>query len=129
MTPQTARMISTLEKLGITWADAIALRRISMTLRRWYTLECNGDISRDLSDQPYRHYGRGTVGPFQTVRCPDKETAARKRLADIMARYPTLGFYIQGDPRGAALYILRPGDVPAGQDADAYYSRGVAVFK
>jgi hypothetical protein len=36
--------------------------------------------------------------------------------------------YIQGDPRGAALYILRPGDVPEGESADAYYSRGICVY-
>jgi hypothetical protein len=45
-----------------------------------------------------------------------------------MARYPALSAYIQGDPRGAALYILRPGDVPAGADVDAYYSCGIAVY-
>lgn len=47
--------------------------------------------------------------------------AARKGVCDVNA-------YIQGDPRGAALYILRLGDVPAGKDADAYYSRGVCVY-
>lgn len=36
--------------------------------------------------------------------------------------------YIQTDPRGAALYILRPGDVPAGESADAYYTRGICVY-
>ena len=36
--------------------------------------------------------------------------------------------YIQGDPRGAALYILRPGDVPDGADAASYYNRGVCVY-
>jgi hypothetical protein len=36
--------------------------------------------------------------------------------------------YIQTDPRGAALYIIRPGDVPAGADASAYYSRGICVY-
>jgi hypothetical protein len=58
----------------------------------------------------------------------DMEKGALKRLAAIMARYPTLGHYVQGDPRGAALYILRPGDVPQGQQADAYYSRGICVY-
>ncbi|MDE2106594.1 MAG: hypothetical protein KGL39_55780 [Patescibacteria group bacterium] len=48
-----------------------------------------------------------------------------------MAKYSYIGlsWYIQGDPRGAALYILRPGDVPGGRSPDAYYSAGVAVFK
>ena len=31
-----------------------------------------------------------------------------------MKRYPTLQAYIQTDPRGCALYILRPGDVHGG---------------
>lgn len=39
-----------------------------------------------------------------------------------------LSAFIQTDPRGAALYILRPGDVPEGARADAYYSRGICVY-
>ena len=46
-----------------------------------------------------------------------------------MAKYPGLSAYVQTDPRGVALYILRPGDVPEGGDVDAYYSRGIAVYK
>lgn len=42
---------------------------------------------------------------------------------------PHLSAYVQGDPRGAALYILRPGDVPEGENAESYYSRGVAVYR
>lgn len=42
--------------------------------------------------------------------------------------YGPVAAYIQGDPRGAALYILRPGDVPEGKDADAYYTRGICVY-
>jgi hypothetical protein len=59
----------------------------------------------------------------------DRETGARKRLAKIMENYPNLSAYVQGDPRGASLYILRPGDVPEGKDVDSYYSRGLAVYK
>jgi hypothetical protein len=46
-----------------------------------------------------------------------------------MSRYPALIAYIQTDPRGCALYILKPGDVPTGQNADAYYNHGLAVYK
>ena len=52
-----------------------------------------------------------------------------ERLAAVMAKYPTLTAYVQGDPRGCALYILRPHDVPEGESADGYYSRGIAVYK
>jgi hypothetical protein len=44
-----------------------------------------------------------------------------KRLAAIMARYPSLEYYIQGDCRGASLYILRPGDISEGKHAESYY--------
>jgi hypothetical protein len=35
--------------------------------------------------------------------------------------------YLQTDPRGAALYIIRPDDIPEGKDVSAYYSRGLCV--
>ncbi len=39
-----------------------------------------------------------------------------------------LSAYVQTDPRGCALYILRPGDVPDGGDPSSYYSRGISVY-
>ena len=121
--------ISILRDIGISCDDATALRRISMMLHRWHELECgidNGCVERDeTTGKAY------WLNSYSGKRSPiaDRETPALKRLAKIMAGYPTLGFYVQGDPRGAALYILRPGDVPAGCDADAYYSRGIVVCK
>lgn len=137
MNRETHRMLSQLESLGITPTDAAALRRISMTLHRWHELECgdgNGAIERDeATGIPYYYNANsrflGANDRRAYSRIADREAGALKRLKFIMARYPTLGYYVQGDPRGAALYILRPGDVPEGKDADAYYSRGVAVFK
>ena len=41
----------------------------------------------------------------------------------------TLTPYVQCDPRAAALYIVRPDDVPPGGTLDSYYSRGVCVCK
>lgn len=137
MREDTARMIGTLQGLGIAWQDALALRRISMTLKAWFELECGTDkgaIERDeKTGIPYFYNARARYldphEPRAYSRIPDREQGAKKRLTAIMAKYPTLGYYIQGDPRGASLYILRPGDVPAGKDADAYYSRGIAVYK
>ena len=126
-----------LRQLGFTYDEAESLRRISMTLRNWFEHECNGDIQRGEDGIARYHYGRNTNGPFLTVKCVDRETGARKRLAAILDRRnmtfnnkPTgcLSAYIQGDPRGAALYIIRPGDVPAGADVGAYYNRGICVY-
>lgn len=121
--------INTLTRAGITLDDAIQLRRIAMQLHRWHELECGdeyGCVERDeTSGKTYWLSAR--TGNRQLTR--DMETPARKRLAKVMKNYPALRAYIQGDPRGAALYILRPGDVPEGADTDAYYSRGLAVYK
>ena len=112
-----------------------------MTLQRWFELEC-GDgnthgswaIERDeTTEKPYmvhHHYQHGR-GKDYTSRTPipDRETGARKRIASIMARYPGMSAYVQTDPRGCALYVLRAGDIPEGQDPDCYYSRGLPVYK
>ena len=115
---------------GISSDDAWNLRRISMTLQRWHELECgdgNGCIERDeKTGRPY-WYNANSRRAYSLI--PDREKGALKRLAAIMAKYPDLRAYVQGDPRGAALYILQPGDVPEGEDPSCYYSRGLAVYK
>lgn len=136
MNKDTHYMLSCLERAGITSEDAFALRRIAMTLHRWHELEC-GDgndyaswgIERDeTTGKPYMVTHTHT-GKSRRASIADRESGALKRLDAIMARYPALTSYVQGDPRGAALYILRPDDIPAGKDVDAYYSRGLAVYK
>lgn len=123
-----------LTALGIAYNDAVSLRALSMTLRRWFELECGGGAGRaierdETTGKPYVAYDAGNNGARKRYRVADREKGAEKRLAAIMTRYPALGFYIQGDCRGASLYILRPGDVPEGEKADGYYSRGIAVYK
>lgn len=118
-------------RAGISEDDAFALRRIAMQLHRWHELECgveNGGVERDETTGKVTWYNShtGTRYPF-----PDRETPALKRLAKIMERYKDAGlsYYVQGDPRGASLFILRKGDVPEGENVDSYYSRGLAVYK
>lgn len=124
----------TLRSLGFSNEEADKLRRISMTLQRWHELECGidgGCVERDPETElPYwRSEYTGRLS-----RIPDRETGALKRLRDIVqarniirAEDP-LSFYVQTDPRGAALYILRPQDIPEGKDVSAYYSRGICVY-
>lgn len=125
-----------LMSLGFTAGEAEQLRRISMTLHRWHELECGTDggcVERD--EKTHRTYWHNAVTGRRSA-FPDRETGARKRLADIIVGVNTqragkvgkLRAYIQGDPRGAALYILRPGDVPEGGSDDSYYNRGICVW-
>ena len=121
-------------RCGVSHDDALALRRISMTLRRWHERECgtdNGCIERnEETGKPYFVTWHTTGQNLRRVSyvIPDKEKGARKRLNKIMANYPDLKPYVQTDPRGCALYLLRSNDVPEGKDADCYYSRGIAVY-
>lgn len=144
------QVIQSLTRLGFSHNDATALRRISMTLHRWHELECGvsndyvswtiargrkaskkdgGAFTHDDNGKPFleRHIHTENFARYESI--PDRERGALKRLKAIMGRYPTFGFYVQGDPRGASLYILRPGDVPEGATVDSCYSRGVAVYK
>lgn len=126
---RTPECIPPLLRAGISPDDADALRRIAMQLHRWHELECGtetGGVERDESTGK-TYWCDAMSGHRYPTR--DLETGARKRLAKIMSRYPTLRAYVQGDPRGAALYILRPGDVPEGENVDCCYSRGIAVYR
>lgn len=118
----------TLARMGISDADAYALRRISMTLRRWYEHECNGAIQREGEREDGAPFWHSTFDGRRLSRAPDRERGAEKRLAAIMARYPHLSSYLQTDPRGCALYLLREGDIPEGKDPSCCYSRGIAVY-
>ncbi len=134
-------ILSRLRDLGIDYDTANQLRRISMTLQRWFEYECGTENERGTSFCIERDGENGDGNPFMRVqymagnqwidrrhKIPDRETGARKRLARIMAQFPTLLPYIQTDCRGAALYILRKADVPAGENVDAIYNQGVAVY-
>lgn len=122
------------DRWSIARTDAKALRRASMTLHRWAEAEC-GDgndwaswaIERDENTGKAYRVIYPHNGDTRRIRIPDRQTGARKRASSILARY---GFapYFQTDPRGCALYIIRPGDVPSGESVEAFYTRGVAVY-
>lgn len=124
-------MMDRLASYGIERDDREALRRIEMTLAKWSERECGDEygncIERDeVTGKPFLTYDAGS-GPRKRYTIPDKERGALKRLVAIMARYPSLRAYHQGDPRGCALYILKASDIPQGGDISTTYNRGIAV--
>jgi hypothetical protein len=145
MSTQKAKfeLFARLQGLGFTYEEAAALRRIELTLSRWGEREC-GDgsdwaIERDdATGKPFNVYH----GPGESHRYPiaDREAGALTRAgAIIAARNARLGgavgkswgeylrVYHQSDPRGCSLYLVRNAEVPAGENIDGYYTRGVAV--
>lgn len=136
-----ARLDAYLLTLGFTDSEVASLRRINSTLQRWHELECgseHGAIERDeATGKPYWiNYNRRYLGANDArMRSPvaDREAGALRRLARIIkarnARTDApVSTYVQTDPRGAALYILRPGDISAGDNVESCYTRGVCVF-
>lgn len=136
------RQAQTLYSLGFKLDEAEQLRRISMTLHRWHELECgidHGCVERD--EQTGRTFWLSSLTGRRSP-IADRETGALRRLSAIITArnarsaypegsdLPTLAVstYIQTDPRGCALYIIRPGDVPEGQNVESYYSRGIAIY-
>jgi hypothetical protein len=119
-------LYNSLNGIGIATRDIEQLLRIERTLSRWSERECgtdNGCIERDeTTGKPY------WLNSTTMHRSPiaDREAGAKRKLAGIMSRYPSLVAYIQGDPRGCALYILTKEQVGE-SDIDSTYTRGIAV--
>ncbi len=112
-------------------------------------------IERDGDEQDSKPYLRKQFplpnGGYFDKRWPiaDRESGAKRRLAKIIAERnyrikdhitsiqgeeyykitrDEVSTYLQTDPRGACLYIIRPGDVLAGHNVESCYSRGIAVY-
>jgi len=127
-------LVNSLAMLGFSQHETEKLLRIEKTLHRWHEIECGDDngfrsyhIERDeTTGKPFEvsHYHRNGTTSRHSVA--DREKGALKRLAEIM-KGKEVTHYQQADPRGCALYILRDGDIPEGESACAYYSRGIAV--
>jgi hypothetical protein len=142
---QRQRTYTQLINLGFSFDECEKMRRISLTLRRWFELECGKGndwadwaIERDENGEGrtfmVTHYHPRNGSQARTTKSPvaDRETGARRRLAAIIEernnRAPgKVETYIQTDPRGASLYILRPGDIPEGAKPSQYYNRGLCL--
>ncbi len=129
MNKETFHMLNRLTNIGISEQDALALRHIAMTLHSWHERECGidgGCIERDEKTGKAYWLNSDTMKRYPIA---DREKGALKRLNALMKSYPGLGVYIQGDPRGASLYIMPPKSVPEGGNPESYYSNGIAVYK
>lgn len=152
-----ARQAQALIGLGFTAEEGETLRRASHILQRWHEAECGTDRACLVRGRivagafqyvddgvPYWEHA-GFSGRARYTRTADRERGAKDRIARIIGQRngrPCLvdgvmraadprgpiAAYIQTDPRGAALYLIRPGDVPDGGDVASYYTRGICVY-
>ena len=132
---KTMRIANTMAALGphgMTAENLAQCYRLERALRKWHELECgtaDGGVEYDDVDD-------GELLPTCTFYRPRTGTRSKfknqypvlmRRLERLRADMPSITFYVQGDPRGAALYALRPGDVPVGEDVNSWYTRGVCL--
>lgn len=126
-------MRDSLAEHGLTDAEVDTLLRCERTLTNWSTRECGdgSDWAIEREELPDGSEGR----PFNVYHGPgearmypirDLEAGAMRR-AEAIAKAHGLTVYHQGDPRGCALYVMRPGDVRAGECVTGCYTRGIAV--
>ena len=135
---RTALFFEMMGRVGFNTTETETLLKAERALHRWAELECGtGDdrmtVSVERDDQTGKPFRRvqymGCGGKWQDRRepCRDMESAALRKIRAMFSGKTTLAFYVQGDPRGCALYVLRHGDVPEGENVDAYYTRGIPV--
>lgn len=117
--------IQALTRLGVSPSDTAQLLRDSALMRTWHEHECNGALQEDGEDSG-KWYWHSPYDGKRLCRAANRYEPAKLRATRIAHCYG-LTAYIQGDPRGCALYLLRKGDVPVGEDPESYYSRGIAV--
>lgn len=128
MTKQEAIRYAWLENVlstyGFTRRELSTLLRAEKTLHSWAEHECNGVIQRDeVTGKPYWYCSYSGKRRYATS---DRETGALKRVAALCQAHG-VAFYHQTDPRGCALYLIRPEDVPEGAEVASYYTRGIAL--
>lgn len=124
-TKDFARLCDRMVRVGLSVEETAALVRSERALHRWSERQCNEDIEVDDDGRAWLHW-RDSWGRVGRYRIPNPEPGALRRASAIAAAHG-LDIYQQGDPRGCALYLLRPGDVPDGEDVNAWYSRGLAI--
>ena len=116
------RLCGQLDAHGVTQDEVDALLRCSRVLSTWAEHECNGAIQRDeKTDKPYWYNCTGE----RMGRTSDREAGALRRAKTICERHG-LTMYHQGDPRGCALWVIRPRDCDR-CTVESSYTNGVAV--
>lgn len=133
-TERIAHLYLAMSRARFTVTETSVLLRCSRALHRWAELECGtdaGHVERDDSGKPFFVSARSRFvdpkDPRSRRPIPDREASALRKVAGVLKSHPGLTHCHQTDPRGCALHILRPGDVPEGADPSAHYTRGIAV--
>lgn len=122
------RLAQSLADFNLSPDEIAKLLRLEKKLSRWHELQCGLDAGH------VEEVGGEGSGKWEFVnrhgnRSPIRDAGkqARKVLNAFTAENPDLYFFVQPDPRGCALYLLKKSQVESGERLNAVYSRGVAI--
>lgn len=128
------KMIERLKSLGLSEDEARAIRKSAMALASWNLLECGESdgttsriIQRDRAGYPWL-ISTNQQGESTKTQIYDKEATALKRVFDILAKHPNIGYVHECDPRGPSLYLFDlhvARDIPLDEQCT---SCGIAVY-
>ena len=134
---KTAAFFDRMTNLGFSHAETEALLKAERALTRWAELECGiSDSNRSISvfrdeetGKPFYRveYRVGNEWKTRTEPKRDTEKAALQTVKRIIDGKPGFRAYHQTDPRGVSLYLIKPGDIDAGEDVARLYNRGLAM--
>jgi hypothetical protein len=134
---KTAAFFDRMTNLGFSHAETEALLKAERALTRFAELECGtSDANRSVhvfrdeeTGKPFYRveYRVGNEWKERVQPKRDTEKAALAKVEAIMSGKTGFRAYHQTDPRGCALYIIRPGDIEAGENVHALYNRGIAL--
>jgi hypothetical protein len=127
-TLRTLRLAQRLAHFKLSPDDIAKLLRIEKKLRRWHELQCGveaGHVEEVGGEGSGKWEFVNRHGNRSPIRDPGKQ--ADKALNVFTAENPDLFFYVQTDPRGCALYLLKKSDAQSGEKLGSVYCRGVAI--
>lgn len=108
-----------LDETGISRDDYRALRRLGLKLRQWFQDECDGSIQTDETSGITYRYDEETHKRIGEIR--NLVPGWIRRAEEIVANRPEFVLFVQGDCRGAPIYLL-PKDKLGENDPDSIYS-------
>ena len=134
---KTTAFFDRMTNLGFSREETKSLLKAERALTHWAGLECGiSDCNRSISvfrdeetGKPFYRieYRVGNEWKTRTQPKRDTEKAALQTVARILESKPGFSAYHQTDPRGVSLYLIRPGDIKAGEDVARLYNRGLAM--
>ena len=105
--------------------DLNRLKELSIKLRRWHERLCGDNYGVVWENSNGKCYYVSYSGGRRCINNLGKKL--KSEIIKIMSKYEHLVFYIQGDPRGPALYLIHKNEVDSTLPLASQYYKGQPI--